>query len=182
MYLKGFTMKKKILAFLVTSVLAISLLAAGCGDSGSGSTGEIPADAKTVTISIDCKTVLDNMDKLDDAKAEFVPEDGVILAPTEVVIEEGDTVFDVLLEVCQENKIGFEHSTSPIYNTKYVEGIGQLYEFDCGELSGWNFIVDGEGASYGSDKIELSGGEVIEWRYTCDLGRDVGAYREGVEE
>lgn len=175
-------MKKKLLALILTGVLALGLLA-GCGDSGSGSgAGEIPEDALTVTVSIECKTILDNMDNLKSEKAEFVPEDGVILAPTEVVIEEGDTVFDVLLAVCQENKIGLEHSTSPIYNTKYVEGIGQLYEFDCGELSGWNFFVDGEGASYGSDKIELSGGEVIEWKYTCDLGRDVGAYREGIEE
>ncbi len=175
-------MKKKLLALILTGVLALGVLT-GCGDSGSGAgTGDIQADALTVTITIDCKTLLDNMDQLKAEKAEFVPEDGVILDTTEVVIEEGDTVFDVLLAVCQDNKIGFEHSTSPIYNTKYVEGIGQLYEFDCGELSGWNFIVDGDGASYGSDKITLSGGEVIEWRYTCDLGRDIGAYKEGVEE
>lgn len=174
-------MKKKILAFLITSILTVSVLAAGCGSSGSTG-GDAPADAKTVTISIDCKTILDNMDKLDSAKTEFVPEDGVILPTTEVAIEEGDTVFDVLLKVCQDNKIGMEHSTSPIYNTKYIEGIGQLYEFDCGELSGWNFIVDGEGASYGSDKIELSGDEVIAWRYTCDLGRDIESYIEGIEK
>lgn len=172
-------MKKKLVAFFMVMILALGMLA-GCGDSGGGTAGD--EEGKTVTIAIDCKTILDNTDKLAPEKAEFVPEDGVILPETEVAIEEGDTVFDVLLKVCQSNKIGMEHSTSPIYNTKYIEGIAQLYEFDCGELSGWNFIVDGEGASYGSDKIVLEGGETVLWRYTCDLGRDIQSYVEGVEE
>ncbi len=171
---------KKLLVLLLTVILMMGV-AAGCGSSDAGQNGG-SADALTVTISIDCKSVLDNMDKLPAEKAEFIPEDGVIVPATEVVIEAGDTVFDVLLEVCQANKINVESNTAPVYNTKYIEGINQLYEFDCGELSGWNYIVDGEGASYGADKIELSGGEVIEWRYTCDLGRDIGAYREGVEQ
>lgn len=170
-------MKKRVFAIIAAGILAAGILT-GCASSGEQSSGT----EKTVTISIDCKTILDNMDNLNAEKLEFVPEDGVILPPTEVAIEEGDSVYDVLLAVCQENKIHMEHTTTPVYNTEYIEGIAQLYEFDCGELSGWNFIVDGEGASYGSDKIILEGGEVIEWKYTCDLGRDIGAYREDVDE
>lgn len=28
--------------------------------------------------------------------------------------------------------------------------------------------------NYGCSKYEVSDGDVIEWRYTCDLGKDVG--------
>ena len=45
------------------------------------------------TLSIDCKTILDNMDKCDKDKRELVPEDGWILVPTEVVFFEGESVF-----------------------------------------------------------------------------------------
>lgn len=172
-------MKKKFLMLAATGIFAIGLLT-GC--SSGSEQGDASVSGKTVTVSIDCKTILDNMDDIASEKAEFVPEDGWILEPTEVAIEEGDTVYDVLLEVCKENKIHMEHATTPLYNTEYIEGIAQLYEFDCGELSGWNFIVDGEGASYGADKIVLEGGETIEWRYTCDLGRDIDTYVEGIEE
>ena len=188
-------MKKKILAMICIGVFTIGTLA-GCGSAGSDQAnkqstdtasqteGENTADDSvgeaelTVTISINCSTVLDNMDKLDPTKEEFVPEDGWILEPTEVAIEAGDSVYDVLLEVCQDNKISMEHNTTPGYQSEYIEGIGQLYEFDCGELSGWHFAVDGETQNYGSDKITLEGGEVIEWLYTCDLGRDIGAGEE----
>ena len=174
-------MKKKVLAFLCVGILAMGLCA-GCGDSGSGSAGSDTAgdsgasigEATTVTISINCATILDNMDQLDPAKAEFVPEDGWILEPVEVEIEAGDSVFDVLQAVCKENKIHMEHNTTPGIGAVYIEGMAQLYEFDCGELSGWNFCVDDAVESYGCDSIKLEGGEVIEWLYSCDLGRDLG--------
>lgn len=43
-----------------------------------------------------------------------------------------------------------------------------------GPLSGWMYKVNGEFPGYGSSKYKLSNGDVIEWVYTCDLGRDVG--------
>ena len=30
-----------------------------------------------------------------------------------------------------------------MYNSYYVEGIGNLYEFDCGSESGWMYKVNG---------------------------------------
>lgn len=67
-----------------------------------------------------------------------------------------------------------EHSYTPLYGSEYVEGINQLYEYDCGELSGWMYNVDGWFPNYGCDKYILSDGETIQWVYTCDLGKDVG--------
>ncbi|HCT91442.1 MAG TPA: hypothetical protein DF613_08710, partial [Lachnospiraceae bacterium] len=135
---------------------------------------EEPSQTMTCTISISCASILDNMDKLEKGKEEFVPSDGWILEPTEVEFTEGDSVFDVLLAVCRAADIHMEHSYTPLYGSEYVEGINQLYEFDCGDLSGWMYNVDSWFPNYGCDKYILSDGETIQWVYTCDLGRDVG--------
>lgn len=36
-----------------------------------------------------------------------------------------------------------ESNWTPAYNSAYIEGIGNLYEFDCGNLSGWMYSVNG---------------------------------------
>lgn len=130
--------------------------------------------AYTCTFSIECSTILNNLSDLDPDKLELVPSNGVILPPTQVTFYEGESVYDVLQRVCQENGIHMEASWTPIYNSAYVEGIHNLYEFDCGELSGWMYRVDGWYPNYGSSRYQLTDGETVEWRYTCDLGRDVG--------
>lgn len=131
----------------------------------------------TCTFSIECSTILNNFKDLDPDKRELVPSNGVILAPTKVTFYEGESVFDVLQRVCKEKGIHMESSWTPIYNSAYIEGIHNLYEFDCGELSGWMYRVNGWYPNYGCSRYQLVDGEVVEWRYTCDLGNDVG--REG---
>lgn len=56
----------------------------------------------------------------------------------------------------------------------YVEGINNLYEFDCGQLSGWMYNVNGWFPNYGCSKYTVQDGDVINWVYTCNLGKDVG--------
>ena len=126
------------------------------------------------TISISCKTILDNMDKLDSEKKELIPDDGWILNPVEVEFTEGESVFDLLLRTCKEYSIHMEYENTPIYNSAYIEGIYNLYEFDCGELSGWMYKVDEWFPNYGCSRYQLKDGNVICWEYTCDLGYDVG--------
>ena len=128
----------------------------------------------TCTFSIECSTILNNLSELDPDKLELVPSNGVILAPTTVTFYEGESVFDVLQRVCKENNIHLEFSWTPIYNSAYIEGIHNLYEFDCGALSGWMYRVNGWYPNYGCSRYQLADGEVVEWRYTCDLGEDVG--------
>ncbi len=128
----------------------------------------------TCTISINCATILDNMDKLDPAKKDFVPSDGWILKKTTVTFEQGETVHDVLKRVCREKGIHMESTYTPVYDSAYVEGINQLYEFDCGSESGWMYKVNGWFPNYGSSQYEVSDGDEIAWVYTCDLGDDVG--------
>ena len=126
------------------------------------------------TLSISCATILDNMDKCDKNKRELVPEDGWILPPTEVTFFEGESVFQVLKRTCKQKGIHMEFENTPIYNSAYIEGINNLYEFDVGELSGWMYSVNGWYPNYGCSRYALKDGDVVEWRYTCDLGFDVG--------
>lgn len=130
--------------------------------------------AYTCTFSIECSTILNNLPDLDPDKRELVPSDGVILAPTTVTFYDGESVYDVLQRVCKEKGIHMEASWTPVYNSAYVEGIHNLYEFDCGSLSGWMYAVDGWYPNYGCSRYQLKDGEKVEWRYTCDLGVDVG--------
>ncbi|MBQ8802931.1 MAG: DUF4430 domain-containing protein [Tyzzerella sp.] len=128
----------------------------------------------TCTFSIECSTILNNLKDLDSDKRELIPSNGVILAPTTVTFYEGESVFDVLQRVCKEKGIHLESSWTPIYNSAYIEGIHNLYEFDCGELSGWMYRVNGWYPNYGCSRYQLADGEKVEWRYTCNLGKDIG--------
>ncbi|MBA2941945.1 DUF4430 domain-containing protein [Paenibacillus sp. CGMCC 1.16610] len=135
---------------------------------------KISDKAMTATLSVTCLTILDNMKLLDKEKVELVPKDGVILPATKVTFYEGESVFNVLQREMKKHKIHMEFVNTPIYNSAYIEGINNLYEFDVGELSGWMFKVNGWFPNYGSSRYQLKDGDVIEWVYTCDLGRDVG--------
>ncbi|WP_127583785.1 DUF4430 domain-containing protein [Paenibacillus koleovorans] len=135
---------------------------------------KITDKAFTAYLSVTCETILNNLNKLDREKLELVPKDGVIFAKREVTFYEGESVFNVLQREMKKNKIHMEFENTPIYNSAYIEGIHNLYEFDCGELSGWMYKVNDWFPNYGSSRYKLKQGDVIEWVYTCDLGRDVG--------
>lgn len=128
----------------------------------------------TCTISISCKTILDNMSLCDPAKAKIVPEDGWILNSTAVPFTEGESVFDILQRVCQQKGIQMESKWVPIYNSAYIEGIDNLYDFDVGENSGWMYKVNGWFPNYGCSRYCVKSGNTIDFVYTCDQGNDVG--------
>ncbi|MBD5153402.1 MAG: DUF4430 domain-containing protein [Oscillibacter sp.] len=133
--------------------------------------------AYTCTLSVRCDTILDNMDWLNPEKVELVPEDGVIFPATEVTFYEGESVFNVLQREMKKAKIHMEFSDTPMYNSAYIEGINNLYEFDCGEQSGWMYSVNGWFPNYGCSRYQLKDGDVVEWVYTCTLGKDVDGSR-----
>ena len=62
---------------------------------------------------------------------------------------------------------------TPAYNSAYIEGINNIYEFDGGELSGWTYLVNGKVPGVGCSEYKVKNGDVIEWLYTCDMGRDL---------
>lgn len=139
---------------------------------------DIMPDSKTVTLSIVCDSILNNYDSLDPQlkNDKYVPSDGVILPPTKYVLRDKDTVYNILDRAVRHNKIHMEHQAPHLnsYGSVYIQGINYLYEFSCGPLSGWMYRVNGIFPNYGCSKYELHDGDIIEWLYTCDLGRDVG--------
>ena len=135
---------------------------------------QIAQTVNTCIISINCATVLEHLDELAEGKEDLVPPDGWLLEAVEVEFNEGESVFHVLRRTCKQMKLHMEFEDTPIYNSAYIEGIGNLYEFDCGELSGWKYRVNGWFPNYGCSRYQVQSGDVIEWLYTCDLGADVG--------
>ena len=156
-------------------ILTLVLIAAALGyfllarPGAKSETGDL-----TCTVSISCASILDHMELCKAEKQALVPADGWILQPVEAAFTEGESVFDVLQRVCRENKIHMEFTDTPLYQSAYIEGIANLYEFDCGEVSGWMYKVNDWFPNYGCSRYQLKDGDVIEWVYTCDLGKDVG--------
>lgn len=149
-------------------------------DSKTGGSSAISVDSSggnvlTCTITIRCDTILNNMGNLTSGKNAYVPSNGVILGTSTVQFVDGETAFDVLKRACSYAGIQLEYSWTPMYNSYYIEGINNLYEFDCGSESGWMYKVNGWFPNYGCSSYTLKGGDVIVWCYTCNgLGADVG--------
>ncbi|WP_255374337.1 DUF4430 domain-containing protein [Tissierella sp. P1] len=87
-------------------------------------------------------------------------------------MKEGDTVLNVLEAARDKYKIQMRYTGTK--ESAYVEGINNLYEFDGGRWSGWMYCVNGWYPNYGAGVYVLQSGDVIEWNYTCDLGKDLG--------
>ena len=145
--------------------------------SNGGNAALRPKEPKpvTVTLEIRCDTLSSDMSKLENPAIEdYIPADGTILERSTYKGTTDNTVFDALNTLCRNNDIQLEFSYTPIYESYYIEGINYLYEFDGGNLSGWMYKVNGWFPNYGCSSYYLSDGDVIEWVYTCDLGKDVG--------
>ena len=170
-------MKKRLQT--ISLILVFLLLAVSCGNNDSSYSFEsdsiesnIGVEGNFCSLVIECKTVLDHLDRLAPSVAERIPSDGVIFPQSTVSFESGETVANLLRRVCDENGIALE--TSGVSGSIYVEGIGHLYEFDCGDGSGWMYTVNSEFPNYGCDSRVLVPGDIVEWRYSCDFGNDIG--------
>lgn len=135
----------------------------------------------TCTVSINCATILDNLDKFNPDKIELVPKDGWILKPTKVTFNEGESAYDLLVRVCKENSIHMSARWTPLYNSHYIESINNIKEFDCPtdrfhNTSGWMYCINGWYPNYGVSRYELKAGDIVEFNYSCiGLGADLGA-------
>ena len=83
---------------------------------------------------------------------------------------------DVLQKAARQNKVHLEYNYTPAYKTYYIEGIGNLYQFDAGNLSGWMYSVNDEFPGVGCSGYKVKDGDSIKWLYTCSFGKDVGGY------
>jgi len=128
------------------------------GSEPGGGTANQAEQTMTVTLSIDALTI----------------GGGYILPAQSVTALQGDTVFDVLARECVARGIHMEYVNTPVYNSAFIEGIANIYEFDYGELSGWMYSVNGVFPNSGCSQYVLSASDTVQLRYTCDLGKDIG--------
>lgn len=133
---------------------------------------EQKSKVNTVTLTIRCDTAVNKEMHKDPKFKGIVPPSGVILSTTTFKIKEGDTVLNVLEAARDKYKIQMRYTGTK--ESAYVEGINNLYEFDGGRWSGWMYCVNGWYPNYGAGVYVLQSGDVIEWNYTCDLGKDLG--------
>jgi hypothetical protein len=97
-------------------------------------------------------------------------EIGVILSKTKIDYSEGDTVFDVLLKASKKEGFFVEYTGSGAMS--YIEGIDNIYEFDYGPKSGWNFKLNGTTVSKSADIVKVKKDDQIEWVYLEDFTED----------
>ena len=136
-------------------------------------------------LTIDCSNIKKDLFALKKGKKAFVPKNGYILNETAVPFEAGESAFDALKRACKENVctdnckycqkggIQLEFSFTPAYKSYYVEGIHQLYEKDCGSLSGWMYCVNGKYPDVASSEYKLKNGDRITFAYTVSMGDDL---------
>lgn len=158
---------KKLLAFSFVVLLCFTGCSIKSEEDYYNSTE--PKGKLKAVVSINCSTAVEH-DKSKRDKAE-------ILGDYTVTFNEGDTVFDLLKKACKENKIQFEYEGDG--SSVYISGIDYLYEFDCGDLSGWEYSVNGKFPNVGCNAYNPSDGDEIKWLYTCDLGADIGNVYKG---
>ena len=84
------------------------------------------------------------------------------------------SVADLSRDICRE--LNMPLVFSGVGALAYVQGINSLFEFDHGPESGWLYSVNGEYQGMGCDAYILQDGDYVEWRYTLDFGRDLGAF------
>lgn len=164
-------MKKAVRIALPLAAILLVVLAI-LWQNGAFSRDDPGSPAGTVKLVIRCDRALDAPALKEEIRA-ILPESGVMGAG-EVPLYENDTAFTLLTRFCKKQKLALEYKGATRYGV-YVEGIGGLYELDCGSESGWMFSVNGDFVSKSAGDTPVSDGDEILWTYTLDLGKDVGS-------
>ncbi|MGN0536053.1 MAG: DUF4430 domain-containing protein [Eubacterium sp.] len=119
----------------------------------------------TCRVTVECKKILSNMDKLDEGHIDFVPPDGYILNNASVTVKNGATAYDAVKKACDENNI-ILNSTNSSYGV-YIAGFNYIDEKDCGSSSGWLYSVNGKTPGKSCGKYAVQNGDSIVFSYTC---------------
>ncbi|SFF10696.1 S-layer homology domain-containing protein [Paenibacillus catalpae] len=117
-----------------------------------------PTAAKYVTLSVDKLTI----------------NKGYTIPSTKIELRTGDTAWSVLKRMLDNTSIAYDYTITPKYNSVYVQSIDGDGEFDHGDGSGWMYNVNGVYPNFGASLYELKDGDKLQWRYTTDLGIDLG--------
>lgn len=162
LYLKG---KRKLLVpLLVTGLLlcfaVLFIEIESVDEHYEKNSDSITEGAPTVFFSINASQAL--------GLSQSIPQDAWVLKETELLLKDGETVFDLLCRAARLFKLQLEHSGG-----SYIKGINHLYEFDCGEASGWTYKVNGLSTSLACCDFVLKDGDKVEWIYVLEPERNV---------
>ncbi|MBQ0138716.1 MAG: DUF4430 domain-containing protein [Kurthia sp.] len=137
---------------------------------------DITANSKTVTLEIESKSLLSNESLLKPELRAYLPTDGVVLEKKEYVLRNGDTAFDLLQRATRYHQIQMEYqgANDNAFKSAYIQGINYLYEFSAGSQSGWMYAVNGEFPNVGVSRYLLKDGDEVQFKYTINLGDDIG--------
>lgn len=119
----------------------------------------------TCTVTVECSSILNNMDSLKDGHQSYVPSDGYMIKNYSVTVSNGSSVYDAVKTACDEQGV-YMNSTGSSYG-KYVVGFNNIDEKDCGKQSGWLYKVNNVTPSKSCDKYILSNGDNVVFTYTC---------------
>lgn len=122
-------------------------------------------DEISCTLNVECKSILNNMDKLKDGHSEYVPANGYIIKGYTYTAKAGFTAYDALKKACEDNGIKLTAKSS-MYGT-YVSGINNIDEFDCGSQSGWMYSINGNRPNVSASSQSVTDGDEITFEYVC---------------
>ena len=122
-------------------------------------------DEISCTLNVECKSILNNMDKLKDGHSEYVPANGYIIKGYKYTAKAGFTAYDALKKACEDNGIKLTAKSS-MYGT-YVSGINNIDELDCGKQSGWMYSINGNRPNVSASSQRVTDGDEITFEYVC---------------
>lgn len=128
-----------------------------------------PKDERiTCTIEIRCDSLVENKKNAQESIWKYIPSNGQIMEKVSVKVDKGASVYDVLEKACKAKNVALDSDYTPMYKSYYVRGIGNIYEKQAGDMSGWIYKVNGKAPNRGASIFKVSDGDEISWRYTCD--------------
>ena len=93
-------------------------------------------------------------------------KDGVMIDGEKYVLQRGDSVFDVIERALRSMDMPCDHTLG---SNTYIRGVGGLYEFDFGPMSGWYYTVNGDAPKVSCAAYEPVCGDEIVLKYVTDL-------------
>lgn len=117
------------------------------------------------SITIECKSILDNMDDLKKGHESYVPKNGIMLNNYKTTLKSKSTVYDLLKKACNDK--GITYTAKDTMYSVYIVGINNIDEKDCGKDSGWMYSVNGSYPNVSVDSKKLKDGDKVVFTYTC---------------
>lgn len=144
-------MKYKFIPYLLIFSMVLSI--SGCKTQKVGD--------KVSRLEIECLEVLKNREDLKAEKEEIIPKDGYFIKSRDALFSDGESVMDVVVRELKKEKIPMDKTGN------YIGGINNLYAGDCGEMSGWVYMVNGESPLVDMENYKLKEGDEIVVKFIC---------------